>query len=88
MKIFLLVFLALSTFSCRKHLHESYRKTNRLLQQMLNKYSFTRYNDVTNPWSTPAGMPRPEIYSSDSLHLNETGYAMWKEIIRKSVFEE
>lgn len=72
----------------RKHLHQSYREANRLLQKMLNKYSFAEYIDVTNPGVTPSGVPRPEIYRADSLHLNQTGYAMWKEIVRASLLKE
>jgi lysophospholipase L1-like esterase len=29
------------------------------------------------------GQPRPEIYGPDRLHMNEQGYALWKEIVKK-----
>ncbi len=66
----------------RKHLRESYLETNTLLKEMLKKYPQTSYLDVTTPGLKPDGWPRPEIYGPDSLHLNATGYEMWKNLLK------
>lgn len=66
----------------RKHLHERYREANRLLKKMLEQYENAIYVDVTNPGLNDQGKPRPEIYRADSLHLNQTGYDMWEDILR------
>lgn len=29
----------------------------------------------------PEGMPRPDIYDADRLHMNETGYTLWREAV-------
>jgi lysophospholipase L1-like esterase len=66
----------------RKHLRDSYLETNRILQVMLRKYPKADFLDVTTPGLKPDGWPRPEIYGTDSLHLNATGYQMWKNLLR------
>lgn len=30
----------------------------------------------------PDGTPKPDIFVSDQLHMNEKGYAIWKEVVR------
>jgi hypothetical protein len=29
----------------------------------------------------PDGLPKPDIFLADKLHMNEKGYAIWKEVI-------
>lgn len=69
----------------RKHLAENYREANRLIHEMINKYDFAEYIDVTNPGLDDNGKPRGEIYRSDSLHLNSKGYEMWTQIVREAI---
>jgi len=66
----------------RFQLRSSYVEANILLQKMLQKYPNAMYVDMTTPALRPNGTPRPEIYTSDSLHLNDVGYEMWGEIIK------
>lgn len=65
----------------RRHLYENYHQANQLLAEMLNKYPNATYVDVTTPGLEAYNKPRSDIYTSDSLHLNATGYHMWKEIL-------
>jgi lysophospholipase L1-like esterase len=65
----------------RKNLHEFYMETNRQLAEMLKKYENAEYVDVTTPGLQENGQPRPEIYTADSLHLNQQGYELWKNIL-------
>jgi lysophospholipase L1-like esterase len=30
----------------------------------------------------PDGKPRPELFQSDGLHLNATGYKLWADVLR------
>jgi len=66
----------------RFQLRKNYEAANILLQKMLRKYPNATYVDMTTPALRPNGTPRPEIYTSDSLHLNQVGYEMWGEIIK------
>ncbi len=59
----------------------------RLLNQLLEKYVASAkdenlmYVDIFNPMIGENGRPKPEIFLSDSLHMNERGYQIWKKIL-------
>jgi lysophospholipase L1-like esterase len=33
----------------------------------------------------PDGLPRPELFRADRLHLNQQGYALWHRIINAAL---
>lgn len=39
------------------------------------------YVDVFTPMLNTSGQPRPELFLSDNLHMNSTGYALWTSIL-------
>ncbi len=39
------------------------------------------YIDIHTPMLDTQGKPRPELFLKDMLHLNETGYALWRPIV-------
>jgi lysophospholipase L1-like esterase len=41
--------------------------------------------DVWTAMMGPDGKPRPDIYVADNLHMNGTGYEIWKKIIGKKL---
>jgi lysophospholipase L1-like esterase len=41
--------------------------------------------DVFTPMLGADGQPRPELFLSDRLHMNATGYALWTERVRPFV---
>lgn len=43
------------------------------------------YVDVFTPMLDASGNPREDLFVSDRLHLNEKGYALWREILRPVV---
>ncbi|NOZ60767.1 MAG: hypothetical protein GXO74_03715 [Calditrichaeota bacterium] len=59
----------------------------RLLNQLLKKYVVTaddenlQFVDIFNPMIGENGRPLPEIFLSDSLHMNEKGYQLWTKIL-------
>jgi lysophospholipase L1-like esterase len=40
------------------------------------------YIDVFTPMLGPDGLPKPDIFLKDNLHMNERGYAIWREVVR------
>jgi len=40
------------------------------------------YIDIFTPMLDKNGLPRPELFRADALHLNEAGYELWTSIIR------
>ena len=41
-----------------------------------------KFIDVFPRMLGPDGLPRPDIFSPDRLHMNAEGYKLWTEIIR------
>jgi lysophospholipase L1-like esterase len=41
--------------------------------------------DVFHLMLGPNGLPRPDIFREDGLHMNAKGYAIWKEAIEPSL---
>lgn len=66
----------------RKHLFDKLNEANRLLQEMILKYPNAQYVEVAKSVHFPNGMPRPELFSADSTHMNADGYQKWIEILR------
>jgi lysophospholipase L1-like esterase len=33
------------------------------------------------------GQPRPELFTSDMLHMNAKGYAIWQKVIRPELLK-
>lgn len=43
--------------------------------------------DTAYALMTPEGGPRPELFVEDQLHMNAQGYAIWREIVGKTLHE-
>ncbi|MCW3079376.1 GDSL-type esterase/lipase family protein [Segetibacter sp.] len=56
-------------------------ETNAMILRFLKTQKNTSFIDVFHPMLLPAGRAIPEIFLSDSLHMNEKGYAIWKKAI-------
>jgi lysophospholipase L1-like esterase len=61
------------------------RETNRLISQYVAQGKNLEFIDVFTPMLDVNGGPRPELFRTDALHLNESGYALWKTIIAPHV---
>ena len=57
------------------------RQTNALLASYVQTVPNARYIDIFNPMLTAEGLPRPELFLADRLHLNEAGYRLWQSVI-------
>jgi lysophospholipase L1-like esterase len=54
-------------------------ETNSMIETFLKSQKNTSFIDVFHPMLTPDNKPLPQIFLSDSLHMNEKGYAIWKQ---------
>jgi lysophospholipase L1-like esterase len=66
-------------------LKDEFIKLNGMFRQLPAKYDFVRYLDLWTPLIGPSGRPVGEYFISDSLHLNNSGYAKWIPIIGKAL---
>ncbi len=51
--------------------------TNHLIRDDIKSMNNVYYIDIFNEMLTSNGIPRPELFISDNLHMNEQGYAIW-----------
>jgi lysophospholipase L1-like esterase len=72
----------------RKHLTARFLEANELTIGMIRKYPHVEYLDVTTPLLTEQGIPRPDVFLADSLHLNPEGYKVWKEALSPLLLEK
>ncbi len=60
---------------------EKVRTLNTLIREFIAKDSSIVFIDVHSRMLGPDGQPLPDIYLKDRLHMNEKGYAIWKEVV-------
>jgi lysophospholipase L1-like esterase len=72
------VFIAIKPSPSRAQLMPKMEAANKQIQQFLSKQKKARFADVYPDMLNENGRPRGELFKSDSLHMNEKGYAIWK----------
>jgi lysophospholipase L1-like esterase len=61
------------------------RETNRLLAEYVGTLANASYIDVFTPMLDASGAPRTDLFGPDRLHMNATGYALWRKVITTDV---
>lgn len=59
------------------------RAANALVADFARRHKRVEYIDVFSHMLGPDGLPRPEIFAADRLHMNEQGYALWTRIVKR-----
>lgn len=62
-------------------LKEQYISYNGMLKNYCESNNELQYINVWDPMLGENGRPNPQIFTSDSLHMNIAGYLLWKDII-------
>lgn len=60
---------------------ERVKATNRLIEEYARKTPGVKYIDVFTRMLGADGLPLPEIFVADRLHMNAEGYKLWTEIL-------
>ena len=55
--------------------------TNHLIEEDSKTMDNVDFINIFNQMLTSDGQPRPELFISDNLHMNEQGYAIWTQAI-------
>ncbi|MDB5892681.1 MAG: family lipase [Rhodoferax sp.] len=76
-----ITYISIKPSPARVALADGIRQTNALIAGYLASMPNARYIDIHTPMLGPNGGTRPELFQADLLHLNETGYALWKSLI-------
>jgi lysophospholipase L1-like esterase len=74
-------FISIAPSPARWRIAGQMRAANRMIREFCSKDARLRFIDVFDAMLGADGMPRPELYVTDRLHLNEDGYAIWKKIV-------
>lgn len=61
---------------------EQVREANRRIEAITKADPQLAFINVFDAMLGPDGLPKPDIFVEDRLHMNEQGYAIWKEIVR------
>ena len=78
-------FISIKPSPARIALIGKVRAANQLVKEYAAKDSGVDYIDVYTPMLGQNGLPRPELFREDSLHLSSAGYALWRSVIRPFV---
>jgi len=76
-------FISAKPSSSRWQYKEQYMTFNALLKKYCEDNPQLFYIDVWDKMLNDSGRPNPNIFISDSLHMNRKGYLLWKDIVCK-----
>ena len=57
------------------------RQANAMIASYVQTVPGMRYIDIFNPMLSAEGLPRPELFGPDRLHLSDAGYRLWQSVI-------
>lgn len=57
------------------------RQANALIASYVQTVPEMRYIDIFSPMLDAQGLPRPELFRADQLHLSDAGYRLWQSVI-------
>jgi lysophospholipase L1-like esterase len=74
-------FISTKPSPSRSQYLEVTRQLNARLEELASNNPHLWFIDVFTPMLNDSGQPRPELFGSDMLHMNASGYELWKSII-------
>lgn len=74
-------YISIKPSPARSALLPRIRATNALIRAYVDQHPNLGYIDIFTPMLDALGQPRAELFRADALHLNATGYALWKAVI-------
>ncbi|HEY2863098.1 MAG TPA: SGNH/GDSL hydrolase family protein [Casimicrobiaceae bacterium] len=80
-----IAFISIKPSPARASLLTEIRRANAMVEQFAASHPGVAYIDVYTPMLAADGRPRGELFRPDALHLNATGYALWRSVISRYV---
>ena len=74
-------YIAIKPSPLRLALLPKVRETNALIASHTKTLKDVGYIDIFSPMLNAEGLPRPELFRADRLHLNAAGYQLWQSVI-------
>jgi len=76
-----IIYISIKPSPLRWNLESSFVEANKGIQRYMKKQKNMLFLDVHTAMLTAGGEPRPELYITDRLHMNEKGYEIWKNLL-------
>jgi lysophospholipase L1-like esterase len=76
-----ILFISIKPSIARWKLVDQIREANGLIRAQTESGDKLGYLDIFTPMLGDDGRPRADLLGPDGLHLNEKGYALWREVI-------
>lgn len=73
--------LSIKPSPSRQALRPQMDRANALVRADLRRFPDTHYVDVATPLLGADGLPRPELFREDMLHMRPAGYALWTQAL-------
>ena len=75
-------FVSMKPSPSRSNVFNEVKKGNDLIKAFLEKEKKAGFIDIWNPMLDATGKPKEELFIEDRLHMNASGYAIWKKAIQ------
>lgn len=75
------LYVSMKPSPSRAHLMPKYKSANDRIKSFLSVQKNTSFADVYSAMLKEDGSPMEEIFREDKLHMNASGYAIWKRIL-------
>ena len=72
----------------RWHQIDRVQEANRLIQDYCKQGKQLHFINVYPEMLGPDGLPKPDIFLADRLHMNAKGYAIWREMIAPYIADQ
>ncbi|MGI9455519.1 MAG: SGNH/GDSL hydrolase family protein [Aeoliella sp.] len=76
-----IAYIAIKPSIARWHLADTMRPANEKIAAECEDNDRLLFVDIWTPMLGEEGQPRPELFVDDGLHLNDTGYDLWAELV-------
>jgi len=79
------LFLAVKPSIARWKKFDEQKKANALVRELCEKGDRLTYVDMVTPMLGSDGMPNPELFVKDGLHLSPKGYELWTAAVHRAM---
>jgi lysophospholipase L1-like esterase len=80
-----IAYISIKPSPARITLLDKAKEVNRQVKAYAEQHKKLAYIDVFTPMLNRAGAPRPELFGPDKLHMNRSGYELWKSIVARYI---
>lgn len=74
-----IAYISIKPSPARVHLLPEVKEANRQLKALAASYRDVEFIDVFHDMLDEQGLPRATLFAGDALHLNASGYALWRQ---------